>query len=102
MARLSRRLSLSAAFAIACTSRAAPAQELRYDLAADLAITIGGGAALAASEIFKADLAPPSCRWCDRGRDGSDTLNGLDRAVRDGLRWENPGAADTASNVTGL
>src|SRR5215471_7597800 len=102
MARLSRRLSLSVAFAIASTSRAAPAQELRYDLAADLAITIGGGTALAVSEIFKADLAPASCRWCDRASDGSDTLNGLDRGVRDGLRWKNPGAAATASNVVGL
>ena len=35
MGRLSRRVSLSVAFAIASFSRAAPAQELRYDLAAD-------------------------------------------------------------------
>jgi membrane-associated phospholipid phosphatase len=93
---------LSLSVAIASTSRASWAQELRYDLALDVPITIGGGAALAVSEILKADLAPSSCRWCDRAGDGSDTLNGLDRGVRDGLRWENPGAAATASNVIGL
>src|SRR5215472_13065375 len=67
-------------------------RELRYDLPADLGVTLGGGAAWIASESLKGDLAPSSCRWC--------AVDGIDDSVRDGLRWSNTGAADTASYVT--
>lgn len=96
--------------ALACAATAAvwpspanaepPPRELRYDTAADVAVIATGGALWFASELLKGELAPKSCRWCDRNDDGSDALNGLDSAVRNGLRWSNPDAADTASYVT--
>lgn len=73
---------------------------LRYDLAVDVPVAAGATVAWFTSELLKSHLAPSACRWCSRASDGSDTLNGFDRSVRNGLRWSTPGAADTASNVT--
>jgi membrane-associated phospholipid phosphatase len=56
---------------------------LRIDWARDGAITAVGAAVWLSSETFlKAPLAPDTCRWCDRGPGGEDTLNGLDRWAR--------------------
>jgi membrane-associated phospholipid phosphatase len=53
---------------------------LRLDWPRDVAITATGLAVWLSSETFlKAPLAPDTCRWCDRGPGGEDTLNGLDR-----------------------
>lgn len=49
---------------------------------------------------LKDAFAPDDCRWCDRDEGGNDSLNGLDANMRDLVRWDNTGAADTASNVT--
>jgi membrane-associated phospholipid phosphatase len=53
--------------------------ELRFGWGRDAAITVGSGLLWVSSEaFFKDDLAPATCRWCDRAPDGTDTLNGLD------------------------
>lgn len=78
----------------------APARELRHDTVVDVTLTGTFGAFWVTSELLKAKLAPSSCRVCARDADGRDTLNPLDRAARDALRWSNPGAADAASYVT--
>jgi membrane-associated phospholipid phosphatase len=61
----------------------------------------GVGAALWISSelLFKHQLAPASCRWCDRDAAGNDTLNGFDRGIRNALLWSNPHTADVLSNV---
>ena len=75
---------------------------MKYDLRIDVPVTAGGGALWIASEFLKPELAPLDCRVCDRNDDGSDRLNGVDRATRNALRWENPRAAGIASNVLGF
>jgi len=70
---------------------AASAPELRYSFGLDATVT---GVALAwwlGSELARGELAPATCRWCDPP--------GFDASVRDHLRWQNTGAADTASYV---
>ncbi len=79
-----------------------PARELRHDVAVDAVVTGTIGAAWIASELLKSTIAPRSCRACDRGADGLDALNPIDRSVRAALRWERTGAADAASYVTGF
>ncbi|MFY0569256.1 phosphatase PAP2 family protein [Archangium lansingense] len=44
---------------------------------------------IASETVLKDELAPKTCRWCDRSADGTDTLNALDR-------WGRGVAADTA------
>jgi membrane-associated phospholipid phosphatase len=55
------------------------------------AITAGALVVWGGSELAMGSLAPASCRWCEPPR--------IDRAVRDALRWSNPGAARTASDL---
>ena len=64
---------------------------LPYEPARDLTITGVAGAAWVVSQIFDRQLAPQTCRWCDPPA--------FDSSVRDGLKWSNTAAADTASNV---
>lgn len=73
--------------------------QLRHDLTTDLAITSGGLALAISLELLLPTVGPPQCRWCDRDREGKDSLNAFDTAARDALRWSNPRAARTASNV---
>jgi membrane-associated phospholipid phosphatase len=70
---------------------APPRDRLTYDVRVDLPITLGAGAFWLGSDLVGDHFAPDGCRWC--------ASNGLDDAVRDALRWDNPGAAHTASNV---
>src|SRR3954451_11556558 len=70
---------------------APPRNELTYDVRVDLPIMLGAGAFWLGSDLVGDHVAPDGCRWC--------ASNGLDDAVRDALRWDNPGAAHTASNV---
>lgn len=72
---------------------------LRYDLRADVPITIGAAAMVGVLQIAQSSLVPRACRWCDRGDDGKDELNGVDRAVHDGLRWDNREAANRLSSA---
>ncbi|WP_369946333.1 phosphatase PAP2 family protein [Vitiosangium sp. GDMCC 1.1324] len=76
--------------------------ELNFSWTRDGLITgIGGLLWLSSETVFKDELAPKTCRWCDRAEDGTDTLNGLDRWGR-GLAAETPEGRkrwDTWSNV---
>jgi hypothetical protein len=76
--------------------------ELRFNSTRDGLITGVGAVLLISSEaLFKEDLAPATCRWCDRAPDGTDRLNGLDRWGRGlaGSTAEARTRADTWSNV---
>ncbi len=64
--------------------------QLEVDVARTAAVT---GAALAlwgGAELAKPALAPAACRWCEPP--------GLDRSVRESLRWSDPGAARLLSD----
>lgn len=79
------------ALALALTP-AAVAEELRFDPARDGMITAGAGLLWLANELYlEAKLSPTECRWCDD--------NGFDRAVRDGLVWDDRGRAATLSDI---
>jgi membrane-associated phospholipid phosphatase len=65
---------------------------LRWDPAVDGAVTVGGAALWLTAELFKRELAPDHCRWCN--------VDAADAAVRDALLWHEPWFADTISNVT--
>ncbi|MBS2029851.1 MAG: phosphatase PAP2 family protein [Deltaproteobacteria bacterium] len=74
---------------------------LKVNVPLDLTITGVGAAAWLSSELlFKHQLAPATCRWCDRDAAGNDTLNAFDRNIRDDLVWHNPHTADVLSNVS--
>jgi membrane-associated phospholipid phosphatase len=79
---------------------AEPPPPLAHDPLIDGMIT-GTGAVLwiTSDTIFKHALAPTDCKWCDRNADGTDSVNGLDRSVREKLRWTNTARADLLSNV---
>jgi membrane-associated phospholipid phosphatase len=63
---------------------------LDFDWTRDGLITGISGALWIGSEAFlKEELAPETCRWCDRDEDGTDTLNEVDQ-------WGRGLAADTA------
>jgi membrane-associated phospholipid phosphatase len=64
-------------------------------------VTLVMGGSYVTLNLLRSSLAPRSCKWCDRNADGSDSLNGVDKAVRDALRWSDTGTAATASNVLG-
>lgn len=74
------------------------AHELRYDLAVDLAVIGGSVGFVLVSEYFRS-FKPRTCRWCDRD-DAGDSLNGVDRWARDGLRWQDVRQAQFDSSVT--
>jgi membrane-associated phospholipid phosphatase len=70
-----------------------PDEALPYDPAIELPLTAAGIVAYVLSDtIFKADLAPATCGWCDPP--------GVDDSVRDALVWDDPHAAGSASNWT--
>jgi membrane-associated phospholipid phosphatase len=79
-------------------SKEQPATTMSYNLPVDLTVTLGATAVWATLELLTPNLATP-CRWCDRGSDGGNTLNGFDASVRHALRWSNRKAADTLSSV---
>jgi membrane-associated phospholipid phosphatase len=101
VAAVSCGLAVCAVTVEAC-AQTAPPEGLRTDVRVDLPVAAGAAALWLALELLKGDLAPASCRVCDRHPDGSDALNGPDAAVRAALRWHDPGAAAVASNVTGF
>lgn len=68
--------------------------ELRYSLTTDATLTGASIAFWIGTEAFKSHLAPDTCRWCNPP--------GFDSSVRDALRWNNTGAADTISYVVPL
>jgi membrane-associated phospholipid phosphatase len=77
-------------------------RDLRFDWVRDGVITGVGAVYWIGSEaLLKKDLAPGSCRWCDRNPDGTDSLNRLDRWGRGlaGTTEAQRKRADTWSNV---
>ncbi len=61
-------------------SDAPTVQPLAFDWTRDGLIAGVSGALWIGSEAFlKKQLAPKTCRWCDRAADGTDTLNPVDR-----------------------
>jgi len=88
--------------ALPAAERAPSFHALRYDWARDGVITGVGAVLWISSEaLFKEQLAPETCRWCDRNPDGTDGLNGLDRWGRGlaGTTEEQRHRADTWSNI---
>ena len=59
--------------------RARAPRELRYDLRLDLPIAVVAGGTWVVTEVLKGELAPATCRWCDRDADGSDVAQRLRR-----------------------
>lgn len=77
------------------SSASAQVADLGYDLRIDIPVlTLAAGWGIAA-EIARPALAAESCRWCDR------SLNPVDSAVRDALRWRNTSTPDLLSSVIG-
>ncbi|XXF75869.1 phosphatase PAP2 family protein [Myxococcaceae bacterium GXIMD 01537] len=113
-------LSPHCVVAVACLLAATPAlaeapraqattgpevHELRFDWTRDTLITGAAGVLWIGSEaLFKDELAPDSCRWCDRAEDGTDTLNSVDRWGRGlaGSTVESRDRANTWSNILGF
>jgi membrane-associated phospholipid phosphatase len=61
-------------------SDAPTVQALDFNWTRDGIITGGAAALWLGSELlFKDELAPRTCKWCDRAEDGTDTLNAVDR-----------------------
>ncbi|MCE9666803.1 phosphatase PAP2 family protein [Myxococcus stipitatus] len=79
--------------------------ELRFDWTRDSIISGSAAVLWISSEaLFKGDLAPAHCRWCDRAPDGTDRLNRLDRWGR-GLAGSTESSrerAGTWSNIIGF
>jgi membrane-associated phospholipid phosphatase len=79
---------------------------LKFSWGRDASITAGAGLLWISSEaLFKDDLAPAACRWCDRAPDGTNTLNGLDRWGRRNLVGGTEAARKRAhdwSNILGF
>ncbi|NPC75152.1 phosphatase PAP2 family protein [Corallococcus sp. AB004] len=78
---------------------------LRFNWTRDGIITGTAGVLWISSEsVFKDNLAPAQCRWCDRAPDGTDRLNRLDRWGR-GIAGNSEASrkrADTWSNIIGF
>jgi len=76
--------------------------DFRYDLRVELPILAVGLGGWIATEALKPQLAPQTCRLCDRAPDGRDALNPVDAGVRQLLLSGNPAVPDQISNVTGF
>jgi hypothetical protein len=75
---------------------------LRFSWARDGILTGAAGVLWISSEaLFKEDLAPAKCRWCDRAPDGTDTLNRLDRWGR-GLAGNTEASRNRAHNWSNI
>ena len=88
-----RTAALFVGVVLSATEARAEPRKLRWDLDADGPITLALATTWFTSEGLKDRLAPDACRVCG--------TNGVDRAVRDGLRWGDPKSADVLSNVLG-
>ena len=67
-------------------------RELSINRSVELPLAGVGGVLWIGSELMKPKLAPETCRWCE-------STPGIDRSVRDHLRWKNTHAAGTASDA---
>lgn len=73
---------------------------LRYSLGTDLTVLTLGTLGWAGTAVFEDELAPDSCRWCDRDAPESDTLNTIDRRLRNTVHWTKEETAQTLSDIT--
>lgn len=99
------RASVSLGFLVAIAVPSAAAAEpsvhaLHVDIPLDLTVTGSAAALWAGSELFGNVIGPRQCRWCGADAKGVDNVNGLDREVREALRWTNTGLADRLSYGT--
>jgi membrane-associated phospholipid phosphatase len=109
---MKRRAALFALFAItSCALNALPAdasaqeqpiRALRYDLGADLSVSIGSTLFIVAAEYEKAFLTPAACRVCERDPNGKDTLNKFDAFFHQELAVPDPNVPNQVSNITGF
>lgn len=100
---MNRAVSLLTAACLAATTTAAAADpkprepwyagDRGHKRVLHLSIAFGGGLAFLGSEIFKKQLGPSECRWCDPP--------GFDRSARDAVVWDNTRRADILSTVDG-
>jgi membrane-associated phospholipid phosphatase len=84
--------TFAVALAVATTARADPSPSRRRAIHA--AVVIGTGALFTVASTTLGDrVAPETCRWCEPP--------GFDRSLRDALRWNDVGGADTTSDALG-
>ncbi len=88
-------LALLVTFAIA---RPAAAEELKVAPARDVPI-FAGSVVVAVTMRLLQDRIVATCYWCDRDPSGREALNVADQRVREALKWSEPQAAMTTSNV---
>lgn len=88
------RASLALAAVAFSTTTAAAEPPTDRERAVRLAV-LGGAAGLylASETLWKSDLSPDICRWCEANR--------LDRGVRNALVWDDRDGARQLSNLTG-
>ena len=82
--------------ALASSARAEDADAVRTDRERALhaaAIVAGGSLYLASELVWKDELVPDACRWCDPPS--------FDRAIRDALVWDDPKLAARFADGTG-
>jgi membrane-associated phospholipid phosphatase len=92
--RLLLALGFAISFALGSSARAGDADQDDHARLVQLAVTVGLGAAYLTAEFgFHRQLAPDECRWC--------TPDAFDASMRNALRWNDTGLANTLSNVTG-
>jgi membrane-associated phospholipid phosphatase len=87
--------------ALVASSARAQTADLAYDLRVDIPVTAAAATWILVAQLAKAQLAADPAHWCDCNSDGSDDLNGFDRAARSALRWDNPSTANTVSDIIG-
>jgi len=68
-------------------------------LAGEWGIAVGMGLLWIGPDLFKADLAPESCRWCDTDPYGAWSPLGIDRTAANLFRWEESNAPALASDI---
>lgn len=93
------------AFGVLVSGGNAEAQEiheLRENLPLSAGVVVVGATVVISTEIAKQDIAPSTCHWCDRDRDERDTLNPIDRGVRNALKWEDSKLAARLSDILGF
>ncbi len=77
-----------------------PSQGLEYRPSLDVPLTLAGLAGTLGPPLLTDEARTWTCRWCDRDRQGRDTLNGVDAAVRRHWRWSDREKAHEWSNAT--
>lgn len=87
--------------ALVSSSARAQTSDLTYDLRVDIPVTAAALTWILVAQLAKAPLAANPAHWCDCNSDGSDALNGFDRAARNALRWNDPSTANTLSDIIG-